>query len=627
MAPSEADPTTPATADSRPAWGRVVGLVVAIFGFVCASPSVAQEIVRASPDVTIPIGAAAVVTRDDQVAVDDRLGAVTADVLVGIPETAAIAAFSRVGASYAVAFETQTQLPGGLIADPADVVVYDALNAAYKIFFDGSGLPLGTRVDAVSFAGSALLLSFGERTNLGFIVDDEDVVRWDGSFYTLAFDGSAAGLDPAVDTDAVQMLGPNTLLLSFDITGAVGGIVFRDEDVMRFEDGVWSLEYQAAASEPSWIAADLDAMTVPEPTTGPLFVAGFASLAAMAARRRRRRGPVAVTCTLAIAALTLGPATGAGASEGRLEINHTCATQTGCGAGDTPGYPVTITSASRRSIVLTSNLVVPDASTTAIDILVSDVTVDLAGFSILRSGCEGATASCTDTSASNAGIRAIGSPSPSIELYGFRVYGGSAIGFSDGVVLGYASEISNVRARWNRFSGIGTIGYGGLLFDNTTLENPEFGVTTGTFGPSVAIGNRTHQNGVGLIGTGSALVLADNVGFENSVGGFSTSTSTSVFVSNTSYGNAGNGLTVSPGEAAIFEVNTVYDNTDGIFGGDGTLARGNVARNNSGIGIRLGPDGGYRENVLTNNAGGQVSSGINLGDNACSGPSGVAPCP
>ncbi len=30
------------------------------------------------------------------------------------------------------------------------------------------------------------------------------------------------------------------------------------------------------------------------------------------------------------------------AVDGVLEINHTCATQTGCFSGDTAGYPVTI---------------------------------------------------------------------------------------------------------------------------------------------------------------------------------------------------------------------------------------------------------------------------------------------
>ena len=47
-------------------------------------------------------------------------------------------------------------------------------------------------------------------------------------------------------------------------------------------------------------------------------------------------------------------ATPALAVDGVLEINQTCAVQTGCFAGDSPGFPVTITQPG--SYRLTSNL-------------------------------------------------------------------------------------------------------------------------------------------------------------------------------------------------------------------------------------------------------------------------------
>ena len=81
--------------------------------------------------------------------------------------------------------------------------------------------------------------------------------------------------------------------------------------------------------------------------------------------------------------LTLaGPAL---AVDGVLEINETCAVQTGCFPGDAPKYPVTIkVSGSYR---LTGNLQVPDENTTAIE-LGSDAdhsSIDLNGFTILGS--------------------------------------------------------------------------------------------------------------------------------------------------------------------------------------------------------------------------------------------------
>ena len=83
--------------------------------------------------------------------------------------------------------------------------------------------------------------------------------------------------------------------------------------------------------------------------------------------------------------LTLAVALPALAVDGVLEINQTCAENTGCFSGDAAGFPVTISvSGSYR---LTGNLQVPDADTTAIDLApgASRSSIDLNGFTILGS--------------------------------------------------------------------------------------------------------------------------------------------------------------------------------------------------------------------------------------------------
>ena len=59
------------------------------------------------------------------------------------------------------------------------------------------------------------------------------------------------------------------------------------------------------------------------------------------------------------------------ADDGVLGINATCAVQTGRFAGDTPGYPVTLSQPG--SYRLTSNLVQPDAATSVIRATANDV--------------------------------------------------------------------------------------------------------------------------------------------------------------------------------------------------------------------------------------------------------------
>src|SRR5262249_44867667 len=68
------------------------------------------------------------------------------------------------------------------------------------------------------------------------------------------------------------------------------------------------------------------------------------------------------------------------AVDGVVLINQSAALAGGVVPFDAPGFPVTIeVSGSYR---LSGNLVVPDAKTTAIQILASNVTLDLNGFSI-----------------------------------------------------------------------------------------------------------------------------------------------------------------------------------------------------------------------------------------------------
>lgn len=84
---------------------------------------------------------------------------------------------------------------------------------------------------------------------------------------------------------------------------------------------------------------------------------------------------------LALLTLVPHPAT---ATEGVLEINHACAVGGGCFGGDGAGYPVTIDEPG--SYRLTGNLTPPDINTSAIEISVNDVTLDLAGFAIIFPG-------------------------------------------------------------------------------------------------------------------------------------------------------------------------------------------------------------------------------------------------
>jgi hypothetical protein len=104
----------------------------------------------------------------------------------------------------------------------------------------------------------------------------------------MIFDGSSQGLDTALDIDAAQDVGGGAFLMSFDTTGMVSGIVFDDEDVMRFDGANWTMEFDASTANPAWSRADLDAVMMPEPAFGSLLLLGAAGLTGLAKTRRRK---------------------------------------------------------------------------------------------------------------------------------------------------------------------------------------------------------------------------------------------------------------------------------------------------------------------------------------------------
>ena len=86
--------------------------------------------------------------------------------------------------------------------------------------------------------------------------------------------------------------------------------------------------------------------------------------------RRTRKGRLAA---LALTALALArPALGV---DGVIEVNQARAIAGGVTAGDTPGFPVTLSR--EGSYRLTGNLGVGNADTTAILVTSGDVTIDL----------------------------------------------------------------------------------------------------------------------------------------------------------------------------------------------------------------------------------------------------------
>ncbi len=234
------------------------------------------EAITTSPDVTAVIQGHTV--QDENVLDDDLAGSTGVSAIAGIPSSADLVAYAMLpNGEELFSLDTTVSLPGGVTAEPRDVVRFLPAGPTYEIVFDGSAqaVPDGVQIDAVDALDGnfkTLLISFDVTTELpGKVrVDDEDVVFFSAyaQSFTLVFDGSAAGVPEGLDLDGLHELKNGHLLVSFDTSGVVGGVYFDDEDILEWTSGApgtWEMAYDGSLVDANWAAADLDAVDAAEP--------------------------------------------------------------------------------------------------------------------------------------------------------------------------------------------------------------------------------------------------------------------------------------------------------------------------------------------------------------------------
>jgi len=560
-----------------------------------------------SPDVAVELGGATVQQQD--VARDDLSGGAPGSVadLGSLPDGADVVGYHEASPTHQLFVLDVNADLGGTYASAGDVIAYDPGTGLYQIELDISalGIPDGTRVDAFGLASNGdYILSFDVTVDLGgaLIASDEDLINYSlGGGFTMLLNGSNVGLDRSLDLDAASELNGN-LLVSFDGHGSIGGIDFADEDVLSFDPAAstWAHVYDGSAVHPGqWVGADL--VAVPEPGAWSLLGAGMALLAGLARRKRK----------LALIAALLVPASAGMASDGVLEINQTCAVNTGCFSGDTAGFPVTIASAG--SYRLTSNLNVPDENTTAISVQASDLGIDLNNFAIIGPvTCSGAPLACTP-GGTGSGIKA----DNVLTRRAVSVKNGSITGMGDrGVHLGGQSEVTNLRVR--ECGAVGIYAYSGSTISGSTAHSNQVSGIFTSAGSTVS-GNAAYENGSYGVHSSNGSTVSGNTAYSNESRGISAGDGSTV-AGNTAYSNGTSGITT--GDASTVSGNTAYSNAaHGIAVGNGSTVLGNTVRANTLYGISFaGTVGAYRDNVISGNTAGTVlGTAVQLGKNACNG--------
>ena len=265
---------------------RILVLAVAT---VLALPAFSEEI---STDITVALGGTLAADED---VVEDTGGVATKIDVGTLPAAADLSGYTiATNGDILFSIDIAASLPGGIDVTPRDVVRWNGSSYSIELAGADHGLPAGAQIDAIGLVQGDLLLSLDVTATLGSVTaDDEDLVRLESTqpdVWSLYFDGSAKGVPAGADLDGADVIDANAhLALSFDISGSVGGVDFDDDDILEFTPGAdtWTKRYDGSAAHPELAAADVDAVFAPEPGAVALAAAVHAALAVLSRRRKR----------------------------------------------------------------------------------------------------------------------------------------------------------------------------------------------------------------------------------------------------------------------------------------------------------------------------------------------------
>lgn len=352
--------------------------------------------------------------------------------------------------------------------------------------------------------------------------------------------------------------------------------------------------------------------------------------------------------------LILATAPAVWAGEGKLEINQTCAVETGCFPGDSPGFPVTLTaSAISSSFVLTSDLDVAAANVDGVRFVADDLTLDLNGFTISGPvACTGTGSAVSCGAGSRFGISASSSERSTVKNGVVTGFGGGGVSMGNmahveaviawgngGIGIGANGlvTIRNSKAYANAGAGIqtsgvieGSVTWGNALSGlfssglsvasvvrrNVSYENGGFGIYCA--GPCTAVDNGITENeghGIlvdeGSVVRGNVVVNNGDVGIQaqtnvvirdNSVEGSTNDgiqcQSDCTVVGNRSTSNGARGILAND---SVVENNTVRSNGGDGIEATGAMVRGNVSSGNVGFGLDADGETGFSNNVFNGN--------------------------
>jgi hypothetical protein len=193
----------------------------------------------------------------------------------GVPPAADVDGFAQVSATqFYVSFGSDVTIPGLGTVQDEDVIYWDG--SAWSVYFDGTahGMTASAQdVDAIGVRNGVLYFSTAGSKNPPGVSgkgDNADIYNWDGTSYARVFDASSFGVPAKAKVDGVAFVDATHFYMSFAANTTLPGVgPVEDEDIVEFNGGTWTTWFNGTAHGLTASALDIDAFSLPNGSTAP----------------------------------------------------------------------------------------------------------------------------------------------------------------------------------------------------------------------------------------------------------------------------------------------------------------------------------------------------------------------
>ncbi len=214
-----------------------------------------------STDIPVSIGSDSFKERDILYYEPSSFSLYLSGSTMGISKGVDIDAFGFSDSNVIFSLETPATLDGVSYTE-RDLILYDGTN--FSKLLDGSeiGIPNGACIDAATvLSDGSIAFSSDIPVSLGGIPFKAlDLIRYDGSSFSLYFSGSNNGIPENANIDGVWVNPEGEILFSLDIPCSLNGLEVRDKDIIKWSEGLFSL-YLDGLSAGLPEGSDMDALS------------------------------------------------------------------------------------------------------------------------------------------------------------------------------------------------------------------------------------------------------------------------------------------------------------------------------------------------------------------------------